>query len=204
MQVGRPTIGTQLGWGGVVSPSSPRAVQHGGAIERAGERQGIVLTAPSRQVRFTAAIAGQLAGIAMLLCMAVAYRHEAGVPWLFPLQLLAALVLGPEALARSDVQTLEVGFLAHQLGPTVVWARLYGLLLGFRSSPSPLALALAAGFGVGAVALALDAYLLLPPVLRMMHGANVWAENVPRSIAWIAHGVYGGTLGCAFWWLARR
>lgn len=72
-----------------------------------------MITAPSRQVRFTAAIAGQVAGVLMALC-----------------------------------------------------------------------------------------YLLLPPVLSTMHGANVWAENVPRAVAWIAHAVYGGALGITYGWLA--
>lgn len=91
----------------------------------------------------------------------------------------------------------------HQLGPVVLWARLYGLLLGFRSTPPSLSLSLAVGLLVGLIALLLDVFLLLPPVLSQMHGANVWAENVPRGMAAIAHAVYGATLGSTYGWLAR-
>src|SRR5690606_21382819 len=102
-----------------------------------------------------------------------------------------------EAFERSDLRTLLVGFSVHQLGPVVLWARLFGLLLGFRTAPVSMGLSLAVGFVVALVALVLDVYLLLPPVLSMMHGANIWADNVPRAVAWVAHGVYGGVLGVA-------
>src|SRR5690606_10575072 len=99
--------------------------------------------APSRQVRFNAAIAGQVAGVAMVLCLIVAYRFGLGTDWGFPLRLLAALVLGAEAFERSDLRTLLVGFSVHQLGPVVLWARLFGLLLGFRTAPVSMGLSLA-------------------------------------------------------------
>jgi len=159
--------------------------------------------APSRQVRFNAAIAGQVAGAAMVLCLVAAYRFLLGTDWGFPLRLFAALVLGAEAFERPDLRTLLVGFLVHQLGPVVLWARLFGLVLGFRKAPPTMVLSLAVGFVVAFVALAIDVHLLLPPVLSMMHGANIWAENVPRAVAWVAHLVYGGVLGAAYGMLAR-
>lgn len=161
-----------------------------------------MITAPSRQVRFTAAIAGQVAGVLMVLCLMVAYGASLNQPWSFPLRLFAALVLGPQAFEHADARTLLVGFLVHQLGPVVLWARLFGLLLAFRTRPPTLGISVGVGILVGGVALALDVYLLLPPVLSTMHGANVWAENVPRAVAWIAHGVYGGALGITYGWLA--
>lgn len=160
--------------------------------------------APSRVVRFNAAIAGQVAGVAMVLCLIASYRLALGTDWGFPLRLLAALVLGQEAFERRGIQTLLVGLLVHQLGPTALWARLYGLLLGFRRTPPAPGLALGVGFVVGIVALILDVYLLLPPVLSMMHGANIWAENVPRAVAWLAHVIYGVVLGAGYAWLAHR
>ena len=140
----------------------------------------------------------------MVLCLIVAYRFGLGTDWGFPLRLLAALVLGAEAFERSDLRTLLVGFSVHQLGPVVLWARLFGLLLGFRTAPVSMGLSLAVGFVVALVALVLDVYLLLPPVLSMMHGANIWADNVPRAVAWIAHGVYGAILGAIYGILARE
>ncbi|MFO7156322.1 MAG: hypothetical protein DIU72_006880 [Pseudomonadota bacterium] len=139
----------------------------------------------------------------MVLCLVAAYRFLLGADWGFPLRLLAALVLGAEAFERPDLRTLLVGYLVHQLGPVALWARLFGLLLGFRKAPPPMGLSLAVGLAVALVALVLDVYLLLPPVLSMMHGANIWAENVPRAVAWVAHGVYGGVLGVAYGLLAR-
>src|SRR5690606_21439154 len=131
-------------------------------------------------------------GAAMVLCLFAAYRFLLGTDWGFPLRLFAALVLGAEAFERPDLRTLLVGFLVHQLGPVVLWARLFGLVLGFRKAPPTMV-----------VALAIDVHLLLPPVLSMMHGANIWAENVPRAVAWVAHLVYGGVLGAAYGMLAR-
>lgn len=153
---------------------------------------------PSREALFTAKFAGQLAGVAMVLCLMGAFGIFLGRSAFFPLQLLAGLVLGEEALRQSGPRTMLVGLLAHQLGPSLLWSKLFGLAVGYLRGPPSLLTSIGIGLAVGLVALILDVYVLLPPVQQLMHGVNVWAEHVPRGWAWAGHLVYGGALGAAF------
>jgi hypothetical protein len=97
------------------------------------------------------------------------------------------------------------GFLAHQAGPSVLWSRLFGLVVGLSLRHFSLRRALLLGSLVGLVALLVDGYLLMPGIQDQLHGHNIWAQNVPRWVAWITHGVFGASLGFFYWlWQPRE
>lgn len=55
------------------------------------------------------------------------------------------------------------------------------------------------GTAVGTVALLIDGYLLMPGIQQLLHGRNLWAEHVPRWVAWVTHLVFGSSLGFYYW-----
>jgi hypothetical protein len=147
---------------------------------------------------FTALVAGQAAGLVMLSA-AMFLSAVRGKSPLYPLQVFTALIQGEPSLRRLSVSSVLPGFLAHQAGPSVLWSRLFGLVVGLSRRHFSLTLALLVGVLVGAIALVVDGYVLMPGIQQQLHGHNLWAENVPRWVAWTTHLVYGSSLGFFYW-----
>jgi hypothetical protein len=159
---------------------------------------------PSRPAVFTAFVSGQAAGLAMI-SVAMVLAIARGKPLFYPLQVFTALVVGDSSLSRLSLSSVLPGFLAHQAGPSVLWSRLFGLVVGLSLRHFSLRRALLLGSLVGLVALLVDGYLLMPGIQDQLHGHNIWAQNVPRWVAWITHGVFGASLGFFYWlWQPRE
>ena len=153
---------------------------------------------PSRPAMFTALVSGQAAGLTMLaVSMLMAVMRGKGV--LYPLQVFTALMVGESMLDEISVHSVLPGFLAHQLGPSLLWSRMYGLVVGLSLRPLSLRRALLLGALVGLIALLVDGYLLMPGIQRQLNGRDLWAANTPRAAAWITHLVYGVSLGFFYW-----
>jgi hypothetical protein len=153
---------------------------------------------PSREAVFTSVIAGQLAGALMLAALMLAYG-ALGEPFLYPLQVMNAVLVGEAALERPTFHYLMPGLVAHQLGPSIFWGRVFGLPVGYAETRLSLRWTLLLGLAVGIVAQLMDVYLLMPHFQKQVNGRNLWAENVPRSLDWMAHCVYGLALGYSYW-----
>lgn len=153
---------------------------------------------PSRPAVFTAFVSGQAAGLVMLASAMVLAMLRGNSP-LRPLQVFTALIFGERPLHEVSLRGLLPGFLAHQSGPSVLWAKLFGLVVGLRPRPWRLELALSLGVAIGAVALFVDGYVLMPGIQHQLHGRNLWAENVPVWVAVITHLVYGTSMGFFYW-----
>ena len=54
------------------------------------------------------------------------------------------------------------------------------------------------GVAVGVASQLVDVNLLLPPIMRALHGHDIWAAEVPAFWSWAAHVVYGLALGLLF------
>lgn len=154
---------------------------------------------PSRAAVFTALVSGQAAGL-MMLASAMVLAILRGNSPLRPLQVFTALIFGERPLHEVSLRGLLPGFLAHQSGPSVLWSRLFGLVVGLRlRRPWRLEVALPLGAAVGAVALFVDGYVLMPGIQHQLNGHNLWAENVPVWVAVITHLVYGTSMGIFYW-----
>jgi hypothetical protein len=153
---------------------------------------------PSSIATFTAFVSGQAAGLAMLAA-AMLLALVRGNSVLRPLQVFTALVVGDASLHHLSLSSVLPGFLAHQAGPSVIWSRVFGLVVGLSRHRFNLKRALLLGALVGVLALLVDGYLLMPGIQRQLNGRNLWAENVPRWVAWITHLVFGLSLGFFYW-----
>ena len=60
------------------------------------------------------------------------------------------------------------------------------------------------GVAVGVASQLVDVNLLLPPVMRALHGRDIWAAEVPAFWSWAAHVVFGLSLGLLFTSVRRR
>jgi hypothetical protein len=158
---------------------------------------------PSREAVFTAKVSGLLAGAAMLVVLVLRFLAT-GRGVLVPLQFLTALAAGEQALTQVSVLTVLPGLLAHFLGPSLFWARLFGLMVGYAPGRVPPWTALLLGLLIGTLAQCLDVYLFMPYLQRQLHGQNLWKLFLPGAWSWGLHLVYGATLGLAYWRLQPR
>jgi len=142
-------------------------------------------------------LAGQIAGLAMMGVLSIGFYFFSPVGLLSrPLQIIASVFAGDVALeAPAGIGHLFVGLIAHQLGPTLFWSLVFGVLsarLRARKRPQ---LSLLLGLAIGALAYALDVLLLVPWVARHLNGHDLWGENVPTAWSIGAHLVFGLALG---------
>lgn len=154
--------------------------------------------APWSQADLTGSIlGGQLAGLAMMGALSIGFYFFSPVGLLSrPLQIIASVFAGDVALEPpGGIGHLFVGLIAHQLGPTLFWSLVFGVLssrLRARKRPQ---VSLLLGLFIGAAAYVLDVLLLVPWVARNLNGHDLWGENVPAAWSIGAHFVYGLALG---------
>jgi len=123
---------------------------------------------------------------------------------LHPLQVMTALILGASPLHELSFSSVLPGFLAHQAGPTMLWSRVFGGVVGLSLRAFSAKRAVILGALIGALALFVDGYLLMPGIQRQLNGRNLWAENVPLWVAWATHLAFGISLGLFYWlWQPR-
>lgn len=153
---------------------------------------------PSRAAMFTGLVSGQAAGLTML-AMAMSLAMLRGKNVLYPLQVFTALVVGESALHHLSMSSVLPGLLAHQLGPSVLWSKLFGLVVGLSQRHFRRSRAVLLGALVGLLALLIDGSVLMPGIQRQLNGHNLWEENVPRWVSWMTHITFGVALGWFYW-----
>lgn len=147
---------------------------------------------------FTGLVAGQAAGLTVLaVTMVLAVLR--GKNALYPLQVFTALAVGETALHHVSLSSVLPGLLAHQLGPSVFWSKLFGLVVGLSRRRLRRSRAVLLGSLVGVLALIIDGYVLMPGIQRQLNGHNLWAENVPHWVSWVMHLTFGVALGWFYW-----
>src|SRR5438105_10395161 len=156
---------------------------------------------PSAQTDALASLfAGQLAGLAMLGGLALAFGYFSRSHRLTPvLQVIAGVFMGDEALQEPPaIGPLFSGALAHQLGPSLFWSLVYALFASRFSVWKKPELAVLLGLSVGLLALAVDVLVAVPLVSRHFAGHDVWNESVPAAWSVGSHAIYGLALGWLF------
>jgi hypothetical protein len=151
--------------------------------------------------------AGQVAGLAMAAALMATFSVFLHKSLFYPLQIIAASVLGENAIRRLDARTLIVGVLVHQLGPALLWGVVFGVAVWLFKPRRGITL-MALGLFVGALAQIIDVHLLLPlltrvfsghfPLLAPLQRANLWMQ-VPIATSWFGHLVFGFALSFYPW-----
>lgn len=143
-------------------------------------------------------VAGQLAGLAFAVWLSVAFGSVLEPrSWRWPLEVIAAFFLG-ESLLSSTSWLWFVGFLLHQLGPSLAWSLFFGWFALSPAISTGLGPSLILGACVGLVAQFVDGYFLVPLLGDFLQGSNAWHRHVGWFWSWSAHLVYGLTLGFFF------
>jgi hypothetical protein len=148
----------------------------------------------SRNRALVAGIAtGQLAGLIMAVVVMAVFTIFLGKSPLYPVQVIGSVLFGESALQGFHLGALVAGLLLHQLGPSLLWGVIYGLLAkAFKIETTNQALAL--GLGIGIIAMT-GPYLLIPAVMGIMQGTDIWNREVPIFWDWAAHLVFGLSFG---------
>ena len=136
-------------------------------------------------------ITGQIAGLIMAVVVMAVFALVLGKSPLFPVQVIGSTFVGESALHGFNLKALIAGLVLHQLGPSLLWGVLFGVLAKHFSVTS-VSQSLALGVGIGVVAMA-GPYLLIPMVMKAMQGVDFWAQEVPILWDWAAHIVFGAS-----------
>jgi hypothetical protein len=150
-----------------------------------------------------AIITGQIAGLIMAVVVIAVFVLFLGKGPLYPVQVIGSLLFGDAALHGINVGAVVAGLLLHQGGPALFWSLVFGLAVHqWRLAGTARLVAL--GVAVGVASQLIDVNLILPPVMRALHGRDIWAAEVPAFWSWAAHIVYGLALGLCFTSVRRR
>jgi hypothetical protein len=152
--------------------------------------------------------AGQVAGLVMVVALMAVFSVFLRKSAFYPVEVIAASVLGEHVIGHLDARTLLVGALVHQLGPSLFWGLVFGIVVWVVKPRRSMALMMF-GLLVGAIAQVVDVNLVLPllsgawsgslPILEPLQRANLWAAHVPPAASWLAHLVFGVALSVYPW-----
>jgi hypothetical protein len=136
-------------------------------------------------------ITGQLAGLIMAVVVMIVFMLFLGKSPLYPVQVIGSVLFGESALQGFHVGAFLAGLILHQAGPSLLWGAIYGLLAA-KFHPRNTAAALILGLGVGVVSM-IGPYALIPFVMNVMQGVDLWNREVPMFWDWAAHIVFGAS-----------
>ncbi|WP_295901071.1 hypothetical protein [uncultured Bdellovibrio sp.] len=139
----------------------------------------------------TGIVTGQIAGLIMAVVVMVVFTVFLGKSPLYPVQVIGSVLFGESALQGFHLGALLAGLLLHQLGPSLLWGVLYGVVAS-KLQPQSKGAALMLGLGVSVVSMA-GPYVLIPLVMNIMQGVDYWNREVPMFWDWAAHIVFGAS-----------
>lgn len=155
---------------------------------------------PSTGIRVASVLlGGQLAALLMAVVMMVVSVAFLGETVLFPVQLVASILLGHDALTHAGPGVLATGLLFHQLGPALLWSLVYLAMVFAIRERLDLNRALMVGFLIGLASMVVDVYFVGPPLQQVTSGENLWMKYLPRPWDWASHMLFGLSLGFFHW-----
>ncbi|WP_347356777.1 hypothetical protein [Bdellovibrio sp.] len=146
-------------------------------------------TVASKKTLISAIITGQVAGLIMAVVVMLVFAVFLGKNPLYPVQVIGSMVFGQAALEGVHIGAILAGLILHQLGPSLLW----GVLFGFaatRFSIETTKESLIAGMILGVIAMS-GPYVLIPFLMKTLHGVDFWNQEVPMFWDWAAHIVFG-------------
>lgn len=139
-----------------------------------------------------AVLTGQVAGLIMAIAMVIVFAGVLDKPWYLPVQVIGSFALGDAALPGHFVPSAFVlGLVFHQLLASFGWSMVFGFAMSRMEATW--ANALAVGVGIGVVSQVIDAQMVVPFLMRVFHGHDLWTENVPLMWSWVAHLAFGAS-----------
>lgn len=136
-------------------------------------------------------VTGQIAGLIMAVVIMIVFMVFLGKGPLFPVQVIGSMVFGAAALQGVHIGAILAGLVLHQAGPSLMWGVLFGFLAKKFSVETARA-SLGLGLGVGVIAM-VGPYLLIPFLMKSLHGTDFWSQEVPIMWDWAAHFVFGAS-----------
>ena len=136
-------------------------------------------------------LTGQLAGLIMAVVVMIVFAVFLGKNMLYPVQVIGSMAFGEPALQGMNFSAILAGLLLHQLGPSLLWGFIFGLLAK-KFSIQDTASALKMGLVVGVISM-VGPYLLIPTLMNALHGVDIWGREVPMFWDWAAHIVFGAS-----------
>ena len=136
-------------------------------------------------------LTGQAAGLIMAVVVMLVFAIFLGKSPLFPVQVIGSMAFGAAALEGLHIGAVLAGLILHQLGPSLLWGFVFGILakkFDVENTKSALGLCLA----VGIVSM-VGPYLLIPFLMKTLHGVDFWNQEVPMFWDWAAHLVFGAS-----------
>jgi hypothetical protein len=134
-------------------------------------------------------VTGQIAGLIMAVVVMIVFAVFLGKSPLYPVQVIGSTLFGAAALEGFHFGALFTGLILHQLGPSLLWGALYGLLASKFDITSQRG-ALILGLGIAVVSM-VGPYFLIPFVMHTLQGVDYWNREVPMFWDWAAHLVFG-------------
>lgn len=136
-------------------------------------------------------ITGQLAGLIMAVVVMIVFAVFLGKSPLYPVQVIGSMAFGEAALPGFHLGALLAGLVLHQIGPSLLWGFIFGVLAK-KYSVQTTAQSLKLGLGIGIIAM-VGPYLLIPFLMNTLHGVDIWNREVPMFWDWAAHIVFGAS-----------
>lgn len=137
-------------------------------------------------------LTGQVAGLIMAVVVMFVFAVFLGKNPLFPVQVIGSVLVGESALNGFNIYAILAGLVLHQAGPSLLWGAVLGLIA--KKSPNTVQQhPLPIGLVMGVVSM-VGPYVLIPFVMKTMHGVDFWNQEVPMFWDWAAHIVFGAAL----------
>jgi hypothetical protein len=152
-------------------------------------------------------VAGQVAGLAMAAVLMGLFAAFLGESPFRPLHVIGESFSGDAAGRLTGPASAVLGILIHQLGPSLFWGAVFGLLVWVYRPRRGGAL-LMLGILVGALAEVIDVDVILPALSQThasvlgtisLHVTDSWSERVPVLVSWLAHLAFGVGLSVYPW-----
>jgi hypothetical protein len=140
---------------------------------------------------FSGILTGQAAVLIMAVVVMIVFTAFLGKGPLYPVQVIGSALLGEPALQGVNLGAVLAGLVLHQLGPSLLWGAIFGLLAAKLEIRTPLA-ALLLGLAIGVISM-VGPYALIPFVMNALHGVDLWNREVPLFWDWAAHIVFGAS-----------
>ncbi len=144
--------------------------------------------APNKPI-LSGIFSGQISGLIMAVVVMIVFTLFLGKGPLFPVQVIGSMAFGEAALPEFHFGAFLAGLFLHQMGPSLLWGAVYGTLankLSIRTTGQALKL----GIGVGILSM-VGPYVLIPFLMKALHGVDIWNREVPLFWDWAAHFVFG-------------
>lgn len=121
----------------------------------------------------------------------IAFSIFLGKNPLYPVQVIGSALFGETALKGLNFSAILAGLVLHQLGPSLFWGFIFGLLAK-KFEISEFGQSLKFGIAMGLVSM-VGPYLLIPFIMNTLHGVDIWNREVPLFWDWAAHIVFGAS-----------